>query len=91
MDAIGVALIVAIAAIAFFVSFWLELLIAQLFLKNLERRYIAILLLNLTPALLVVGKSPGKTLTFVLVGLPILGLMYWQAKKGDRQHPASPR
>ncbi|MEP0868881.1 hypothetical protein NDA01_03595 [Trichocoleus desertorum AS-A10] len=88
MDIVGIGLIVAIGAVAFFVSFWLELLIAGIFLKNLNNRYLAVLLLNLTPALLAVAKSPGKTLTFVLVGLPILGLMYWQAKKASLKHPA---
>lgn len=81
MDILGIGLIIAIAAIAFFISFWLELLIAGIFLKNLNNRYIAVLLLNLTPALLALGKAPGKSLTFLLVGLPILGLMYWQANR----------
>lgn len=87
MDVVGVGLIVALSAIAFFVSFWLELLVAGIFLKNLNRRYIAVLLLNLTPALLALGKAPEKALTLILVGLPILGLMYWQARKRDQRHP----
>lgn len=77
----AIALTVSISAVAFALSFWIELLIAGLFLKNLNSRYIAVLLLSLTPALLSLGKAPGKSLTFLLVGLPILGLMYWRASQ----------
>ena len=88
MDFVGILVIGAIAAIAFFVSFWLELLIAGLFIKNLNSKYLAVALFNLVPALLSLAKGPSKFLTFLCVGAPILGLMYWQAKRAALKRPA---
>jgi hypothetical protein len=88
MYSIGILVIGAIAAIAFLVSFWIELLIAGIFIKNLNSKYLAVALFNVVPALLSLGTGPAKFLTFLCVGAPILALMYWQARRAALKRPA---
>jgi hypothetical protein len=88
MDLVGILVIGAIVAIAFFISYWLELLIAGIFIKSLNSKYLAVALFNLVPALLSLAKGPSKFLTFLFVGAPILGLMYWRSCQAALKRPA---
>lgn len=84
----GIAIV--ISAIAYFITFWISLWIMKWFVKNKNARYALVGVLNafLTPIGFAV-QMPGlpKIATYVLVGLPILGLMWWL----DERRTASTR
>lgn len=88
MDLIGILVIGAIVAIGFFISFWIELLIVGIFVKNVHKRFLVVALFNLVPALLSLSSGPSKFLTFLCVGAPILALMYWRAKASSLKRSA---
>lgn len=90
---IGVA--VLISAIAYFITFWLNLWIFKLFIKNIGARYLLVGFLNafLTPFIGFTVSLPGmpRLATFLVVGVPTLALMWWRENQHYLQASAKRR
>ena len=86
--AVFVAVAVLISAVAYAISFWITLWLLKFLVKNLNARYALTAIINafLTPIGFAV-RLPGlpKIATYIFIGLPILGLMYWRSTSRENR------